>query len=315
MSNSPLANQDKSLRVKYYASGRTDAGRKYRIDTITIHQIWGHMTNQQLANYFNSLPSSSMASCNYTVADDGSIGMLVDEGDRSFCSSSRRNDVRAVTIETSNDRTYPNACTEKALQSLINLSADVCKRNGITKMYYKPEIVPYPLPSTTQQKEANEKAIFDYADSLGRNEGLFTLHEFFFNKECPGDFIKSKIPYIVEEVNKMISGDIKVGDKVEMEVYDIKDGFAFGKVKIEDKSPAPQPAPAPKEFKVGAKVTINSGAVAGGLSGTRGKAINPKYANGTFIDTIDAISTHYGVKEARLKTIWSWVALDSLTLV
>ena len=71
----------------------------------------------------------------------------------------------------------------------------------------------------------------------------------------------------------------------------------------------------PKEVTEGCKVTIREGAVYGGLSTHRGKAV-PEYvyANGRQY-TVKDIDTHKGVKEALLKEINSWVALSYLTAV
>lgn len=102
--------------------------------------------------------------------------------------------------------------------------------------------------------------------------------------------------------------DIKVGDIVPMEVYEIKDGFAYGKV--------PVTVPSPAQIVIGSKVTINPGAKAGGTNPNyRGKTIDPKYANGKYIDTVTDIQTFYGNKEALLKNLVTWVAVESLTLV
>lgn len=66
-----------------------------------------------------------------------------------------------------------------------------------------------------------------------------------------------------------------------------------------------------KEISVGDTVTIKKGAVYGGLSSTRGKAVpaaqlSPKKHN------VSKIQTNKGVKEALLSDISSWVAVSSL---
>lgn len=100
--------------------------------------------------------------------------------------------------------------------------------------------------------------------------------------------------------------DIKVGDIVPMEVYEIKDGWAYGKIQV---------AVPEEKIVVGSKVTIDPGAKAGGLNKKyRGLLIDPKYANGKYVDTVTKIETHYGVEEALLKNIVTWVALSSLKL-
>ena len=71
---------------------------------------------------------------------------------------------------------------------------------------------------------------------------------------------------------------------------------------------------AAKEVKAGSIVTIKDGAVYGGLSSTRGKAV-PAAQRGGKKHTVDKVQTNKGVKEAKLKEINSWVAVASLTAV
>lgn len=61
-------------------------------------------------------------------------------------------------------------------------------------------------------------------------------------------------------------------------------------------------------------LTIKSGAVYGGLSSTRGKAV-PAAQLGGKRHTVDKVQTNKGVQEAKLKGINSWVAVASLTAV
>lgn len=68
-----------------------------------------------------------------------------------------------------------------------------------------------------------------------------------------------------------------------------------------------------KELKIGSVVTIAKGAVYGGLSTARGKAV-PSTQTGGKKHTVKALATNKGVKEALLKEINSWVAVKSLAL-
>ena len=77
---------------------------------------------------------------------------------------------------------------------------------------------------------------------------------------------------------------------------------------------SPATAPATQEIKAGSVVTIKSGAVYGGLSSTRGKAV-PAAQLGGKRHTVDKVQTNKGVQEAKLKGINSWVAVASLTAV
>ena len=65
------------------------------------------------------------------------------------------------------------------------------------------------------------------------------------------------------------------------------------------------------EIKAGSVVTIRKGAVYGGLSSTRGKAV-PKEQLAPKKHTVSKTETHNGVKEALLSDIMSWVAIKYL---
>ena len=65
------------------------------------------------------------------------------------------------------------------------------------------------------------------------------------------------------------------------------------------------------EIKAGSVVTIRKGAVYGGLSSTRGKAV-PKEQLAPKKHTVSKIETHNGEKEALLSDIMSWVAIKYL---
>ena len=65
----------------------------------------------------------------------------------------------------------------------------------------------------------------------------------------------------------------------------------------------------------GCKVTIQKGAVYGGLSAARGKKV-PDYVYGPYRRyTVNDIATNMGVQEALLKEINSWVAISFLNVV
>ncbi len=73
-------------------------------------------------------------------------------------------------------------------------------------------------------------------------------------------------------------------------------------------------AKAKKGIAVGSTVTIKSGAVYGGLSTARGKAV-PKEQLAPKVHTVSKIQTNKGVSEALLSDISSWVAVSGLTEV
>lgn len=63
--------------------------------------------------------------------------MYVEEKNRSWCSSNANNDNQAITIEVANDEYGGDwHVSDKALDKLIELCIDICKRNGIEKLIY-----------------------------------------------------------------------------------------------------------------------------------------------------------------------------------
>lgn len=161
-------------------SPNRNSPRNHVIDTITIHCIVGQWTAKQGCDYFAN--SARRASANYIVGKDGSIGLCVEEKDRSWCTSSASNDNRAITIEVASDTTHPYAVTDKALDALIKLCADICKRNGIKELKWKAD-----------------KNLIGQADKQN-----MTVHRWFANKSCPGEYLYSRHSYIADEVNKIL---------------------------------------------------------------------------------------------------------------
>ena len=176
MSNSPLATYTRITKNK-------TSPRNHAIDTITIHCIVGQWTAKQGCDYFAT--TDRQCSANYVVGKDGSIGLSVDEKDRSWCSSNGINDNRAITIEVASDTTHPYAVTAKAYAALLDLVTDICKRNGIKKLVW----------STNKNDRVNH-----------RNGCNMTVHRDFANKACPGEYLYSRHGEIAAEVNRRLQG-------------------------------------------------------------------------------------------------------------
>lgn len=162
------------------------ANRNHVIDTITIHCFVGQVTAKRGCEVFQ--PTSKQASCNYVVGYDGSIGLCVEEKNRSWCSggsmnvngiSGSSNDYQAITIEVACESTHPYAITDKAMEALINLCADICKRNNIKQLLWK----------------GNKSLVGNTAQQN------MTVHRWFANKACPGDYIYERLGDIANKVN------------------------------------------------------------------------------------------------------------------
>lgn len=200
MSNSSLISYTK-------LSPNHSGKRTKKIDTVTIHCMAGQLSVESCGALFAK--SSKGASSNYGIGPDGRIALYVDEGNRSWCTSSNANDQRAVTIEVASDATHPYAVNSKAYDALLELVTDICKRNGIKKLVW----------STSKNDRMNHL-----------NGCNMTVHRDYAAKACPGDWLYNRHGEIAAEVNRRIgsgsstpstggttgsAAGIKVGDVVE----------------------------------------------------------------------------------------------------
>lgn len=172
-----------STLVSYTNISPNKSKRTAKIDTITIHIMGGDMTIENCGNLFSKV--STNASSNYGIGSDGRIGCYVPEDYRSYCSSNRNNDNRAITIEVANigGKVTGYKITDKAMNSLIELLVDVCKRNGINALLWKAD-----------------KTLIGKIDKQN-----MTVHRWFANKDCPGDYLYSKLGYVADKVTKRLN--------------------------------------------------------------------------------------------------------------
>lgn len=173
MSNSSLVSYTK-------ISPNKNSPRNHAIDTVTIHCYVGQVSVENAGAWFAK--SSAQCSCNYVIGTDGRIGLIVEEKDRSWCSSSSSNDNRAVTIECASDATSPYVVNSKVYASLINLLTDICKRNNIKELKWQ-----------------GDKSLIGQVSKQN-----MTVHRWFANKACPGDYLYSRHGQIAAEVNKKL---------------------------------------------------------------------------------------------------------------
>ena len=191
MSNSTLVSYTK-------ISPNRTSPRQHKIDTITIHCVAGQCSVETLGDIFAS--TSRKASCNYGIGPDGRIGMYVEEKDRSWCSSNEANDHRAITIEVASDAKHPYAVKAAAYKSLINLLVDICKRNDIDELKWK-----------------GDKSLIGQPEKQN-----MTVHRWFDNKDCPGEYLYSRHAKIAAEVNARLGNSDK--DKTVSSATVVKEG-------------------------------------------------------------------------------------------
>lgn len=155
--------------------------RTHKIDRITPHCVVGQLSAESIGGCFTS--TSRQASCNYGIGYDGRVSLIVDEAKCSWCSSSNANDQRAITIECASDKVDPYTMNNAVYSKLVALCIDICKRNGISKLLW----------------------ISDKAKSLAyepaRGEAVLTVHRWFANKSCPGDWLYNRMGDLASKVN------------------------------------------------------------------------------------------------------------------
>ena len=173
--NSPLVNVT-ILSPNHYGP------RDHEIDTISIHCMAGNMSAESCGNWMAK--ASTKASSNYGIDSNGRIGQYVDEKNGSWCTSSRSNDMRAITIEVANTiAQHPWPISDKAYKSLILLLVDICKRNNIKQLLWQ-----------------GDKSLVGQVDKQN-----MTVHRWFAAKACPGDYLYNLHGQIAAEVNAQLN--------------------------------------------------------------------------------------------------------------
>ena len=203
------------VTYKNLTQNKTTGRSGKKIDTITIHCFVGQVTAKEGCDYFAT--TDRQCSSNYVIGHDGSIGLSVEERNRSWASggiytvngeTGSMNDYHAVTIEVACETSHPYEVTPQAYEALIKLVADIAKRNNMGLLKWK-----------------NDKTLVGKPDKQN-----MTIHAWFDNKSCPGKYLHDRLGEIAQkanEINFQNKGNgtfeekpkiqnIKVGDLVEI---------------------------------------------------------------------------------------------------
>ena len=159
--------------------------RTHSIDRITPHCVVGQLSAESICGCFIS--PGRQASCNYGIGYDGRVSLCVEEKNRSWCTSSRENDQRAITIECASDKTHPYAFKDVVYNRLVELCIDICKRNGKSKLLWLGD----------KDKTLNYTPKSD--------EMVLTVHRWYANKSCPGDWLYSGLGDLASKVTAALS--------------------------------------------------------------------------------------------------------------
>lgn len=150
-----------------YTKNRSAWGQD-RITEICIHYMAGNLSIETCGQIWQR-PGRN-GSSTYGIGSDGRIACYVDESDIAWCNSNWDSNVRSASIETANLSPSDSRVTNEALNSLIELVADIARRNGMGTLV------------------------------KGKN---VTWHKMYADTSCPGDYLLSKMDYIIDEANKI----------------------------------------------------------------------------------------------------------------
>lgn len=174
------------LAGKIVSTANHSGKRNHAIDTITPHYMCWCTDGETCAQSF--VPASRQASANYCIGKDGDIVGNVPEDCRAWTSGSAANDNRAVTIECAN---YMDSgaghvwgqLPDATWRSLVALCADICRRNGKTRLVYRGKA--------------------DYS-GLKSTDMLLTKHKWFQDTDCPGPWLDKQFDRLATEVTAKI---------------------------------------------------------------------------------------------------------------
>ena len=186
-----MAYTNSSMVVYTKLSPNHSGQRTHSIDRITPHCVVGQCTAEGLGDWFAK--TSIQASSNYGIDKDGRVGIYVEEKNRPWCSSSNANDQRAITIECASDTSEPYAFRDIVYKRLIELCIDICRRNGKNKLIWF----------------GDKDKTLNYSPKSG--EMILTVHRWFANKSCPGNWMYARMGDLAEKVTKALQGSSDSG--------------------------------------------------------------------------------------------------------
>ena len=184
-----MAYTNSPLVVYTKLSPNQSGTRTHAIDRITPHCVVGQCTAESLGALFAD--PDRQASSNYGIDKDGRVGMYCPESNRSWCTSNRDNDQRAITVECASDTTHPYAMNDVVYECLIALCTDICRRYNRTKLLWFAD---------------KDKSL---AYEPAADEMLITVHRWFENKSCPGDWLYSRLGDVATKVTNALGAVIE----------------------------------------------------------------------------------------------------------
>ena len=165
------------------------------IDKIIIHHMAGVMNAKDCAIMHRA--GDKKQSANYYIGVGGEIVAGVPESRRAWTSGSATADYKAITIEVSNSTASdPWPVSQESFNALVDLCADICKRNGFEKLTY-----------------------------TGDYSGNLQCHDMWQKTICPGPYLKKRLPKLARLVNEKLKDP-----EPEPEYYLVKRGDTLTKI-------------------------------------------------------------------------------------
>ena len=127
------------------------------------------------------------------------MSLCVEEKNRSWCTSSRENDQRAITIECASDSKHPYAFKDVVYNRLVELCIDICKRNGKKMLLWL----------------GDKEKTLNYIPKS--DEMVLTVHRWYANKSCPGDWMYARMGDLASKVTAALNADTKTTDTTPIE--------------------------------------------------------------------------------------------------
>ena len=184
------------------ASPNMTAPRTGAVRRLTPHCVAGNLTAAATLNLaaFKNYIATNGASCNYAIGSDGKIGCGVAEMNRSWATSSRKNDHQAITFEIANTTKDPDwRMSDEAINAWLDLSVEIAKFYGFKSLFYKDKPASVPVGEAATEAWINTLAV-------PQGAMLVTLHRWYANKACPGNYFIRQLPWLVKEATKRLSG-------------------------------------------------------------------------------------------------------------
>lgn len=175
--------------------------RKGPIRRHTPHCVAGDLSVESILGLssFMNPDSKNGSSVSYAIGKDGRVGLGVDEKNRPWTTSNGTNDHEAITYELSNIGREPDwKMSDIVINSWLDLAVEVTQFYGFKKVNYKEKpsnIVPANVESWIKTWAKDD-------------EMIITLHRWYWNKACPGDYFVKQLPWLVEEMNIRLSGGV-----------------------------------------------------------------------------------------------------------